>query len=122
MKARKFALSTLGVGAAALGLYGLGIGPALADEDKPKPPPITCSLDSKVGPFVAATCMGAGAVQLTVLCPEDHYTDSTINAFKGRSTLLDNRCEDGPTFAALTLFDMSKRQAGETLVPMQRVA
>ncbi|RFS87164.1 hypothetical protein D0T12_02650 [Actinomadura spongiicola] len=122
MKARKFALSTLGVGAAALGLYGLGIGPAFADEDKPKPPPVTCSLDSKAGPFVAATCMGAGTVQLTVLCPEGPYMDSTINAFKGRSTLLDNRCKDGPTFASLTLFDMSKRQAGETLVPMQRVA
>ncbi|MFI0486893.1 hypothetical protein [Actinomadura sp. 9N215] len=126
MKLRKYALATVGAGTAALAIYGFGIGPASAalgpDDDKPKPPPVACALDSKAGPFVAANCMGHGAVQLTVFCPEDHRMDSTINAFRGQSTLLDNRCEDGPTMAALTLFDMSTHKAGEVLVPMQRVA
>ncbi|MFI0374298.1 hypothetical protein ACH35V_41120 [Actinomadura sp. 1N219] len=123
MKLRKYALAAVGAGSAALALYGFGAGSAFAagDPDHPKPP-VACALDSKVGPFVAANCMGEGAVQLMVACPADKSVDATINAFKGRSTLLDGRCKDGPTFASLTMFDMSTHQAGEVLVPMQRVA
>ncbi|MGH3240926.1 MAG: hypothetical protein ACRDNL_11125 [Spirillospora sp.] len=126
MKLRKYALATVGAGSAALALYGLGIGPASAalgpDDDKPKPPPIACALDGKAGPFVVANCMGEGAVQLSVFCPAEHSMDTTMNAFKGRSTLLDGRCKHGPTFASLTLFDMSTYTAGEVLVPKQQVA
>lgn len=127
MKIRKYALSTVAVGAAALGLYGLGVGPAAAagGDDAPKPPPgppVVCSLDSKAGPFVAVNCMGGGAIQLTVVCPAQKTMDGTINAFRGRTTLLDNRCAKGPTFASLTMFDMSTHKAGATVLPYQQVA
>ncbi|GAA4239613.1 hypothetical protein GCM10022254_60350 [Actinomadura meridiana] len=127
MNIRKYTLSTVALGAAALGLYGLGAGPAMAagNDDAPKPPPgppVVCSLDASAGPFVAVNCMGGGAIQLNVVCPAQKSIDGTINAFRGRTTLLDNRCHKGPTFASLTMFDMSTHKPGETVLPYQRVA
>ncbi|TYB49086.1 hypothetical protein [Actinomadura chibensis] len=123
MKIRKHTLALVGVSAAALALYG-GAGSAFAGttgDEKPKPP-VTCSLKADAGPFVAASCMGEGAVQLNVVCPAEKTMDGTINMFMGRSTLLDNRCAKGPTFASLTMFDMSTHKPGETLVPLQEIA
>ncbi|QXJ21170.1 hypothetical protein AGRA3207_001997 [Actinomadura graeca] len=121
MKIRKQALAAIGIGVAALAVYGGGTASAGTGDDKPKPP-VTCTLKADAGPFVAAACMGEGAVQLTVFCPAEKHSDSTIDMFTGRSMLLDDQCAKGPTLAALTMFDMSTHKPGETLVPMQQIA
>ncbi|WP_067467353.1 hypothetical protein [Actinomadura macra] len=121
MKIRKQTLAVIGIGAAALAVYSAGTASAGTGDDKPKPP-VTCSLKADAGPFVAASCMGEGAVQLTVLCPAEKRQDSSINMFMGRSTLLDDGCHKGPTLAALTMFDMDTHKPGEVLVPMQQIA